>query len=117
MANLWKDGDVITAEGLNRFVVANLLTIESVTRLDITPADVFDDSNKLLGLIVINMVAADSNGTECYYLFVIGSYYSAANDTYELQAFDPQDSSSHMYVANGRTDYFVPQSNNDNTSE
>ncbi len=101
MADLWKDGDVITAEKLNRIVFANVTATDSgnILQLDITPQDVFNENNIPTNFVVIRYL----NGTACMYSFAYGLGF--VEDKYMIAInIDGNDSS---FTASSRTDYFT----------
>lgn len=59
MANLWKDGDVITAEKLNRIAFTRMVN-DQTGELDITPADIFDENNVPIVYMLILYMCQDN---------------------------------------------------------
>lgn len=111
MANLWKDGDVITAEKLNRFVIAHATTTEennqTITTLDITPNDVFDNDNQLNSFIIISGQVIGKSTIEGNFAIVCNWGYVVLNDLYMLSAIEFSDNEKLHFDAPSRTDYFV----------
>lgn len=109
MANLWKDGDVITAEKLNKFVFANIVTGGESDKLslDITPGDVFDENNKLACFVVFRFGYED---TDYKYVYVHNSSYDAQSGTYVLYAKDLLGVDTFTFISTAKTDFFVDNS-------
>jgi len=75
MADLWKNGDVITAEKLNRIVFANMTRqVQSdgsqTYQTDITPADMLDENNIPIGWIIFVETYYEESFAETYYYVV-----------------------------------------------
>ena len=100
MADLWKDGDVITAEKLNRIVFANVTATDgNILQLDITPNDVFDENDTSTSLVVVRY----PNGTACMYS--IAGVFAFFEDKYVISI--NMDGANESFIASSRTDYFT----------
>lgn len=116
MADLWKDGDVITAEKLNRFVMAHATMTEENNQmtitLDITPNDIFDVNNNLNSFVVIDT----QNNTETMIrtTFLFGYASSFENGLYVFYTQDNSGNHQFEFEAASRTDYFVVVLDNNN---
>lgn len=99
-ADLWKDGDVITAEKLNRIVFANAMAIDENgnSQLNITPDDVFDENNVPTSLVVV--VVEGSTYCNFYISRTLGFM-----STYSIIV--PTANENMMFTASSRTDYFT----------
>ncbi len=87
MADLWKNGDVITADRLNKFIIANIIEENGALRLDITPEDIFDENNNFNGFMIIRQAFdyTQNNGIVGYgYLFTVASGYDPTQDVYQI---------------------------------
>ena len=103
MADLWKDGDVITAKKLNRIVIANATTEDgSIYTLDITPNDVFDENNEPIDLIVIKFI---TEYIVIYKLVNVASYDTI--NEYVIVTHSPMDDTEMDFMASSRSDYFT----------
>lgn len=118
MADLWKDGDVITAEKLNRFVLTRATMTEEnnqiTVTLDITPNDIFGADNNLNSFVVID----GQNNTETMitssFMFGYSSQYNTESGSYRLGVSNIIDSDTIYFDASSRTDYFVAVLDNNN---
>lgn len=100
MADLWKNGDVITAEKLNRIVFANITWLdENNLRLDITPEDVFDEDNVPSRVVIVSYL----NGTACMYS--IAEALGFVEDKYVISI--NIDGANKSFTASSRTNYFT----------
>ena len=121
MADLWKTGDVVTAEKLNRIIFANMTREAddpenpSYYRTDIRPADVFDESNMPVGLVIFVNAGADESGSGgAEYAFTNVIAYNAT-DGYHIDAVTLAGSNGTTHIplfAASRNDYFASARDN-----
>ena len=116
MTELWKNGDIITAEKLNRIVFANFTTEQDgdyvILQSDITPDDVFDENNMPIGLVILVEKSSDEYGNTAMYMITVGAYYLPDDGTYTLDVLNygiptPDSSKTVQFRAESRTDQFI----------
>ncbi len=108
-ADLWKDGDVITAEKLNRIVFAGSIEVGDVAgtiKLNITPDDVFDENGAAKSLVIIIDGEQLSNGYSTGFI-IANELFSNTNDNTYSVVYDTK-----TFMASSRTDYFTLQNEN-----
>ena len=108
-ADLWKDGDVITAEKLNRIVFAGSIEVGDVAgtiKLNITPDDVFDENGAAKSLVIIIDGEQLSNGYSTGFIIADELFFNTSDNTYSV-VYGPK-----TFMTSSRTDYFTLQNEN-----
>lgn len=116
MADLWRDGDLITAAKLNRIVFANETVVfdenerETGRTLDITPNDIFDENNNCTAYVIVRSpFVTDTEITTAFCGgIVLASYYPPADEQISEYALSvPVSSGYRMYRSETRDGYFT----------